>query len=88
MPAIGSEFVCTSLCAGGPPAGRFEAMLPDNPHIRFYDGSRRGYALATITPESWRTDFRVVEDVRDPESGSSTLASFVVEAGSPGAKPA
>jgi hypothetical protein len=41
-----------------------------------------------VTPEICRTDFRVVADVRDPRSRGSTLASFVVEAGIPGAKPA
>jgi alkaline phosphatase D len=87
-PVVGSEFVCTSLSAGGPPPGRFEPMLPENPHVRFFEGARRGYGLATITPDTWRTDFRAVDDVRDPGTGSSTLASFVVEAGTPGATPA
>jgi len=85
---VASEFVCSSLSAGGPPPERFTVLLPENPHIRFFEGTKRGYGLATITPEQWRTDFRVVDDVRDPNTGSGTLASFVVEAGVPGPKPA
>lgn len=85
---VASEFVCTSLSANGPPADLFLPLLPENPHVRFFEASRRGYALATLTPALWRTDFRVVEDVRDPRTTASTLASFVVEAGAAGAKPA
>lgn len=87
-PTVASEFVCTSLSANGPPADRFLPLLPENPHIRFFEASKRGYGLATLTPSLWRTDFRVVEDVRDPRTTSSTLASFVVEAREAGAKPA
>lgn len=87
-PTVATEFVCTSLSANGPPADRFLPLLPENPHIRFFEASKRGYALATLTPSHWRTDLRAVDDVRDPMTASSTLASFVVEAGEAGAKPA
>lgn len=87
-PTVASEFVCTSISSGGPLPDRFVPFMGENPHVKFFEPSKRGYALATITPEIWRTDFRVVADVRDPRSRGSTLASFVVEAGIPGAKPA
>lgn len=85
-PTVASEFVCTSLSASGPPPDRFLPLLPENPHIRFFEGTKRGYALPTVTPSFWRTDFRAINDVRDPRTESSTLASFVVEAGEAGAK--
>jgi alkaline phosphatase D len=55
-----------------------------NPHIVFED-FRRGYVHVDLDHATWRTDFRVVEHVRSSDAPASTLASFVVENGKPGA---
>jgi alkaline phosphatase D len=55
-----------------------------NPHIRFYNG-QRGYVRATLTPERWTSDFRVVPAVAEPGGAIETRATFVVEDGRPGA---
>jgi alkaline phosphatase D len=86
-PALGSEFVCTSLAAAGPPETLFRPLLADNSHVRFYEGRRRGYAVCDVTRERWQTDFRVVDDIRRPDTRIETLASFAVESGRPGAQP-
>jgi alkaline phosphatase D len=87
-PVLATEFVGTSISSEGPPLDRFAPLLPENPHIRYFEPRRRGYALATVTPELWRTEFRSVDSVLDPRSPTSTLAAFIIESGRPGAKPA
>ncbi|QDL07805.1 alkaline phosphatase [Brasilonema octagenarum UFV-E1] len=83
---VGSEFVCTSITSGGDGADSsptVEAYLPDNPHIKFYNG-QRGYVRCVITPETWQTDFLVLSNVTTQSGTISKRASFVVENGRPG----
>lgn len=54
-----------------------------NPHIKFAN-YRRGYIRATVTPDLWTTDFRVVPYVTRPGAPVSTRATYVVENGRPG----
>ncbi|WP_017744746.1 alkaline phosphatase D family protein [Scytonema hofmannii] len=83
---VGSEFVCTSISSGGDGADSsptVEAYLPDNPHIKFYNG-QRGYVRCVLTPHSWTTDYKVVSEVLTPFGTISDRASFVVQNGRPG----
>lgn len=85
---VGTELVGTSLSSGGDGRDTGAAgLLANNPHIRFYNG-QRGYLLATITPERWTTDFRVVPVVTRPGGEVRTRATFVIENGRPGAREA
>jgi alkaline phosphatase D len=84
-PAVATEFVTTSITSLAVPYEVFAAALPDNPHVRFFDGRQRGYVRCTVTPERWQTDLRVVSDVRDRGATARTLASFLIEDGRPGA---
>ena len=40
-----------------------------------------------LTPQSWTSEYRVVDDVRTPGTPARTLRTFVVENGRPGARP-
>jgi len=43
--------------------------------------------LCTITPQRWTTDFRAIQThTGDPDAPVSTLETFVVEDGAPGAQ--
>ena len=87
-PTIATEFVVTAVTTGGDDNGYddyYGPMVPNNPHIKFFDGDGRGYMAVEVTPERWRTDVRMVESVLDPAAGIRTAASFVVEDGRPGA---
>ena len=47
----------------------------------------RGYIRCTLTPQEWRTDYRVVKVVNEPAfQPAVTLATFATEAGNPGAQ--
>lgn len=89
-PVVATEFVGTSITSGGNgvanPKDR-ETILDENPCVQFYN-RERGYVRCTVTPESMRADFRAVEDVTKPGAPAITRASFIVEAGQPGAKQA
>ncbi|MBD2019975.1 alkaline phosphatase [Leptolyngbya sp. FACHB-36] len=86
---VGSEFVCTSISSGGNGAdtnATVEAYLPENPHIKFFNG-QRGFIRHQVTPDAWQSDYRVVAAVTVPDAPISTRASFVVENGHPGVRP-
>lgn len=84
---VATEFAGTSLTSGGngvPQSPLGARALPTNPHFDFYN-SQRGYALVDVTPERWRTRYRIVPEVEVPGGTVETLADYVVENGSPGA---
>lgn len=84
---IATEFVGTSISSGGngraQPLG-LDRLLDSNPGVKFHN-AERGYVRCRVTPESWTSDFLVVDDVTRPGGKAFTRASFVVEAGRPGA---
>ncbi|MVA74602.1 twin-arginine translocation signal domain-containing protein [Auraticoccus sp. F435] len=85
-PVMASEFVGTSIASGLDgqdldPGGA--VLLAENPHIR-YCNFQRGYTSCTITPRTWKADYRVVDRVTVPDGEVSTRTTLVVEAGRPG----
>ena len=87
-PAVATEFVCTSITSAGVPYDTFAGFLPDNPHVKFFESRRRGYVRCTVGRDQWQSELCVVDDHRDPASAGRTLATFVIEAGRPGARKA
>lgn len=89
-PAIGTEFVGGSITSHG-----FEGYFPDpvvresikngilatNPHIRYADFEKRGYARFEARTGGIRVDYLQV-DALDRDAKAAPLASFVVDAGS------
>ncbi len=84
---VATELVCSSVTADNPFAPALGLLRGFNPHIRFYDGTH-GYTFCELTPDAWRADFRGVTDVTVEGAPVETVASFVIEAGSPGAREA
>ena len=77
---VATEFVTTSITSGGDGSDmrdEIEAVLPDNPHIRYYS-DRRGYVRTRIEPGELRADFRVLPYVSRPDAPVHTGASFVL----------
>lgn len=88
--AVATEFVGTSVTSGGNGSAEvvgLDVLMAANPGVRFHN-RQRGYVRCSLTPQSWTSDYRIVEDVKSPGSAAKTLKSFVVEAGKPGAQPA
>ena len=59
-----------------------------NPHVRYFDGLKRGYLRCEVGRHEWRTDVRAVESIEVRQSPMSTSASFVVQAGASTLQPA
>jgi alkaline phosphatase D len=87
LPVVGTEFMGTSISSLFPAEAvdLATAAIASNPHISWFD-ARKGYTRCTVTPTTWTTELRVVADVTDPESPVETVATFVVDAGTPGAR--
>jgi alkaline phosphatase D len=83
---IATEFIGTSISTGGDRAlvTVFGGNV-NNPHLRFQD-NHHGYVRCTVSPDLWRTDYRVIPSVVAADDGGiGTVASFVVEKGRAGA---
>ncbi|MGB6543071.1 MAG: alkaline phosphatase D family protein [Xanthobacteraceae bacterium] len=83
-PVIATEFVGTSISAYGLPYDVVAPLLPDNPHIRYFESRRRGYVCVDFERAHMQVRMRVVSDPTDPKADISTLQTFAVEAGHPG----
>jgi alkaline phosphatase D len=82
---IASEFVGSSITAdSGQKQAEADAILTENPHLRFADVERHGYLTLELLPDRARADLKAVSDITDPQATLSTIASFVVEDGRPG----
>ena len=85
---VATEFVGTSISSNGdfPVYGPYYGpMIDANPHIKFFDGDRRGYVRCRLDRRQWRTDLRMVTTVSRSDAPVYTFASFEVEDGTPGA---
>ncbi|WP_308282872.1 alkaline phosphatase D family protein [Pseudonocardia nigra] len=85
---VATEFVGTSISSGCGWADEVAAAVPHNPQVKFFDGARRGYVRCEVTPQEWRSDYRVVASAADTAAPATTLTSWVVADGRPGAVPA
>jgi alkaline phosphatase D len=84
-PPVAVEFTATSVSSDFPIA--FDAPLKAvnpliNPHVRYFDGSKRGYLRVAVSDDQWRTDVRNVDTIAVRTTPVATTASYVVEAGS------
>ena len=89
-PVVGTEFVGTSLTSGGNGGNtipEYERARRQNDFVRWYN-SNRGYVSCELTPQTWTSHYRITPFVNKPGSPIETKASFVVEEGTAGAKPA
>jgi alkaline phosphatase D len=89
-PVVAAEFVGTSITSGGDGSAEvpgLDALMAANPGVRLHN-RQRGYVRCTVTPESWTSDYRIVEAVTSPGVSARPLRSFVVEAGKAGVQPA
>jgi alkaline phosphatase D len=87
-PVVASEFCGTSITSLSVAQSRIDAAREFNPHVRYARGDQRGYMSFELDPKRLAVRLQVVDRPADPESGVTTAARFVVEAGRPGAAPA
>jgi alkaline phosphatase D len=85
-PPVATEFVGTSITSDDVDHAAVSRDLAHNPQIRHFESRHRGYLFCEVTPQQWRTDLRIVDNVENAHSGGRNLASFYVEDGRPGAQ--
>jgi alkaline phosphatase D len=84
-PVVATEIVGTSISSQFGRPEVLDAQRAANPHVRFADGTRRGYVRVEVTPRQWRADLRAMRTVTQPRAECDTLATFVIADGRPGA---
>ena len=84
-PVVATEFCGTSITSLSLAQQRIDAARAFNPHIRYGRSDQRGYMRFALDAKQMQVQLRVVDDARDPASGISTAARFVVDAAKPGA---
>ena len=85
---IATEYVSTSISAGGAtPSTSLQPYKDHFDYVKYFDGRHGGYIIAEVSADTWRSDYYVVDDLNDPASGVSMAATYVTEAGNPGAQP-
>jgi alkaline phosphatase D len=87
-PVVATEFCGTSITSQGPTQKQVQTMLAENPHLRYGEGTKRGYVKMEIRRDSCTATLRSLDSEKRTDSGIYTLATFVVENGRPGAQPA
>jgi alkaline phosphatase D len=80
---VAAEFVTTSISSSGDgvdqrPDGR--RYLADNPFLKF-NNAQRGYVVCDVTPQAWRTEFKVLDKVSERNGTLTTRAVYAIESG-------
>ena len=82
---VASEFVATSISSSGNGQDQRadgRRYLEDNPFLKF-NNAQRGYVVCDVTPEAWRTEFKVLDKVSDKDGTLTTRATYAVQSGDP-----
>jgi alkaline phosphatase D len=77
-----TEFVATSVSATGGGDERYDDIngrADENPSMLYFENRKRGYLWCDVDRQSWRTEFRAVDDVRNPRSDVRTIKEIAVE---------
>ncbi len=85
-PTVATELLGTSISSDGDafiPATQFDGSSK-NPQLHFFD-NHRGYVRCSVERARLTADFRSVSTVREPTASVSTIATFVIDDGTPGA---
>jgi alkaline phosphatase D len=80
--SVGAEFITTSISSDGLITADLTDVIKTFPDLVDAELTHRGYALHTVTPQRWTAEYRIVADVKSADSEVTSLASYVVEAGS------
>lgn len=84
---VGVEFAGTAISSGGiapDKAPEWDKRVAAQPHLKWFEGVKRGYVSCTLDRKAWHSQYWAVEDLKDAKSPVTKSASFVVEDGRPG----
>nr|WP_296776913.1 alkaline phosphatase D family protein [Rhodococcus sp. (in: high G+C Gram-positive bacteria)] len=84
-PVVGVEIATTSIASGKDGAdvdSAGAAIAAASPHVH-YGNARRGYLRASLTPNEWRSEVRVLDAVSTPGAAVRTATTVTVPSGRP-----
>lgn len=79
--SLGVEFVAPGVTSSFPAVGFEEAILPQNPHIKYGETVHQGYVVLELTPDSAKASWYHFDDVSQPETVERVAATFVTRVG-------
>ncbi|TBV10497.1 alkaline phosphatase D family protein [Stutzerimonas kirkiae] len=82
-PRVATELVGTSITSNGPSYESVQAIMPVNPHVRFYDSRSRGYLSLDLDRTRLEVRMQAISERADPHASLATLKRFSVESGDP-----
>ncbi|HJU66221.1 MAG TPA: alkaline phosphatase D family protein [Gemmatimonadaceae bacterium] len=86
-PTVAAELIGTSISSGGDSTQSGERLTEriaaEHPYLRWHD-ARRGYVSCTVTPETWRAEYRTVAFVTRPDAPIETASRWKLTHGQPG----
>lgn len=88
-PTVGVELAGTAISSGGiavDKVSEWDKRVSAQPHLKWFEGVKRGYVACTIDQKSYQADYYAVEDVKDRKSKVSASARFIIEHNLPGVK--
>ncbi len=88
-PTVAVEFAGTAISSGGIDPGQapaWDKAISEQPHVKWFEGVKRGYVTCTADAEKLSAEFWAVDNVRDAKSKVERSALFVVESGKPGVR--
>jgi alkaline phosphatase D len=84
---VGVELAGTAISSSGidpKDAPKWDRRIANEPHLKWFEGVKRGYVTCTLDRKTWHADFRGVEELGDPNSKVTRSARFTVQNGVPG----
>lgn len=78
---IATELTTSSISSDFPPplSEPVRENLTHNPHVKFFEETKRGYGRHALTDDRWTTWIRTVDSVEHPEARVSTLTEHILE---------
>jgi len=86
-PTVGVELAGTAISSGGidpDKAPEWDKRVAAQPHLKWFEGVKRGYVTCTLDRKTYRADYWAVDDVKNAKSPVGKSMTFVVESDRPG----
>lgn len=80
---FGTEHIAPGVTSPAPQILRdvLGAVLDHSPHVRWGEADHRGWVRHDVTPDEWRSEYRLVDDVTVEGSAVTTATRWVTPAG-------
>lgn len=86
QPVLATEFVGTSISSQAAGQAHYDRLVQANPHLRYANGTQRGYLRLDLRRDRFEVDLMGLDDVRRADSAVARQSGWVVERGRPGAQ--